>query len=91
MSQQIDTTTLNIADFFEADVYSPYGMAKIVNKILSSVGIVKGKKGEGLPPQMFYIYCSKGYIANDNNKKITKATAVEWTEAYVLKNLKSES
>ena len=71
-----------IASKFEAETFSPYGLAKIVNEILSILGSSKI-----LPPQMFYTYAKKGMIKADSSKYIAKIDAIEWTSKYIAKNI----
>ena len=58
---------------------SPYRASKIVNDLL----------GTRLPPQMFYNYVSKGYIASKivkDHRVISRSELVRWFTAYSLKN-----
>jgi hypothetical protein len=73
--------TFEIEAYF-ADEMSGYGLIKAVNKILADLGIDKE-----LPGPMGYTYLKKGYIKPlaDNNKRCTKAAAIEWTEKYLAK------
>ena len=74
------TDVQTIEDLLTEEFYSPYKLAKAVNKILDNVGIEKV-----LPPQMFYTYVKKGYIKADDNKRITREDAITWTEKYIAK------
>jgi len=86
---EIETTEttefdFEISTFFTQAVYSPYGVCKVVNKIIVHMGFVKV-----LPPQMFYTYASKGMLFNKKNKdlkEITREQAIAWTERYVQKH-----
>jgi hypothetical protein len=89
MSQELTTTEIAIADYFTADEYSPYGLCKVVNKILVAVGLDKE-----LPPQMFYLYAkhgtksqAPGYIQTVD-KKVLKDEAIRWTEQYLVKQFR---
>jgi translation initiation factor IF-1 len=98
MSETTTTTveiSPEIAALFDKDSYTPYQMAGAVNKALVAANIEKV-----LPPQMFYQYCAKGYIAASKvvvtMKKgktetregwvVAKADAIEWTTKYLAKN-----
>jgi hypothetical protein len=86
MTEQTSTVeteeTMEIAEYFEKETYSPYGLIKVVNKVLEDLGIDKV-----LPGPMGYTYCKKGYIATiDDAKKVVAAEdAIEWTEKYITK------
>jgi hypothetical protein len=95
MSEQINTSTVTIADLFTAERYSPYKMTAVVNQALAACGINKA-----IPPQMLYQYTADKsrntarYIATevvDGKRFVVKAAAIEWTEAYVLKQLARQS
>lgn len=78
-------TERDLGTYFEAETYSPYALAKVVNKILSDAQIEKQ-----LPPQMFYQYTSKGRIATINDERgskrqVAREDAIEWTEKYLSK------
>jgi hypothetical protein len=66
---------------------TPYAAAKIANAALESAGVEKV-----LPPQMFYTYAKKDYIANvtvDGKKRITEEGLAKWLEGYVAKHTKA--
>jgi len=58
---------------------TPYAAAKIVNAMLAEAGVEKT-----LPPQMFYTYVKKGYIASTDGRVTVEALA-EWAEKYIAK------
>lgn len=77
------TDEIVVADFFTAEIYSPYGVITTVNKVLKALGVDKE-----LPGPMGYTYCKKGYITTvpgTDKKKVTKAHAIEWAEKYIGK------
>jgi hypothetical protein len=55
------------------DTYTPYQVAGIVNKVYAIVGVTKV-----IPPQMMYIYNSKGYLGEKGNKLVTKEQVLEF-------------
>lgn len=74
-------------------LYSPYQCATLVNAQLRDLGIEKK-----LPPQMFYTYTNKGYIASqrdENNKvKVSHEALTQWFTKYIAKhhnNINTES
>jgi len=69
-----------IANYFTASTYSPYGMCKIVNKILHDID----SEIKELPAPMFYTYVKKGFIPSEN-KVVTREHAIEWTVKYLTK------
>lgn len=78
---------VGIETFFEAETYSPYAMRNVVNKILKAID----KDAKELPGPMFYNYVNKGYIVADENKKVTKANAIEWTNKYLAKRFAAQT
>jgi osmotically-inducible protein OsmY len=79
-------TEQSITEYFTTPTYSPYGMMKVVNKILSDLGIDKV-----LPGPMFYTYTKKGYIKSyvvGGKVTISAESATEWTEKYLTKLVK---
>jgi hypothetical protein len=80
--ESAETTTFQIEDYFENATYSPYGVIKVVNRILADLGIEKE-----LPGPMGYTYCKKGYIrTSDAAKKVVPSdAAIEWTSKYLAK------
>jgi hypothetical protein len=62
---------------------TPYGCAKIVNAELKEKGL------DSLPPQMFYTYVNKGYIASfvnaDGKRRVNELDLAKWFEAYIAK------
>jgi hypothetical protein len=71
----------SIAEQFTEPTYTPYKVAKVVNKVLEDLGVDKV-----LPPQMFYTYAKKGYLTGVKEAKvITRDEAIGWTEKYVVK------
>jgi hypothetical protein len=96
--QADNETTVGIETFFEADEYSPFQLAGIVNKLLAAAEIIDPKtdKIKVLPAPMFYTYTKKGYIKtiNDNRgdgRKVAKDVAVEWTSAYLAKQVAKQA
>ena len=81
--KQEETNVVELESFFKEELYSPYQLCKVVNKILESLQINKI-----LPPQMFYTYVrsDKKYIVCDENKKITKEECIRFTSKYIQKN-----
>jgi hypothetical protein len=77
------TNILSIAEYFTAETYTPYAVAKVVNQILADL-----ETGKVLPPQMFYTYAKKGMIGGcpKEAKSVTRDQAVQWTEKYVTKH-----
>lgn len=62
---------------------TPYAAAKIANERIKEEGLEKV-----LPPQMFYTYVNKGYIASvvvDNKKRVTKDGLEKWLVGYINK------
>lgn len=63
--------------------FSPYICAKIVNIELQKEGF------PSLPPQMFYTYTKKGYIASfkdeQNKIKVNEIELAKWLQGYLLK------
>lgn len=63
--------------------FSPYTCAKIVNIELQKEGF------PSLPPQMFYTYAKKGYIASFKDEqskiKVNEIELAKWLNAYLLK------
>lgn len=82
MSQQL---TLDVASKFTQELYSPYGLHKVVNGILAEVAKENHEIAKVLPPQMFYNYAKKQFIKNDEAKKITKEECIRWTTKYLTK------
>jgi len=81
-------TDLTVEDYFPADkpIYSPYGLCKVVNRVLGDVL----DDPKPLPPQMFYTYAGKGMLGNKGNadrKVLTRGQAVAWTDNYVTKRV----
>src|SRR5882762_7822734 len=84
-----------IVTSFSADLYqTPYALARDVNKALKALDVkaVDKKTNElvvkQLPPQMIYTYTApdKQYIKSDDQRRVTKANAIEWLVRYVKKN-----
>lgn len=65
--------------------YSPYQCATLVNAQLKEQGIEKQ-----LPPQMFYTYTKKEYIASfrdaNNKVRVTHEALTEWFTKYINKH-----
>jgi hypothetical protein len=83
MSELTITEEATLESFFEEEIYSPYGLIQVVNRVLKAAEVDKV-----LPGPMGYTYCKKGYIKTiegSNNKKVTRAHAIEWTEKYLTK------
>ncbi len=75
---QIETLVAEL-ESSKIEFVSPYRASKIVNDLL----------GTRLPPQMFYNYVSKGYIASKivkDHRVVSKSELVRWFTAYSLKN-----
>jgi len=65
-----------------SELVTPYAAAKIVNEILTEVGI------KNIPPQMVYNYVGKGYIASTEiagKKKVSIEDLQVWIEKYLAK------
>lgn len=66
--------------------YSPYKAASKINETLKLEGFDKK-----LPPQMFYTYTKKGYIASFKDEKgkvvIDEIELMKWYNSYKKKNL----
>jgi hypothetical protein len=60
--------------------YSPYQVAGIVNKVYAIVGVTKV-----IPPQMMYIYNSKGYLGEKGNKTVTQEQVLEFLNKKATK------
>jgi hypothetical protein len=82
----ISDTNDEIANVDSANtLFTPYQCATVVNAWLQEKGIVKE-----LPPQMFYTYVKKGYIASlyvDDKRFVELETLQNWFVAYVRKNV----
>jgi hypothetical protein len=72
------TTEVTFEDLVQGlvteDQYTPYQVATIINKIYAALEIedIKTKMIKVIPPQMMYIYNSKGYLGDKGNKVVTK-------------------
>jgi hypothetical protein len=73
-------TTVEIAELFTEDVYRPLGLRKVVNQVLKGID----PEAKELPGPMFYTYCNKGYIPNED-RNIKREDAIAWTEKYLAK------
>ena len=73
----------SLSTLFESEFVSPYGLCKFVNGVMTLMGI-----NQELPPQMFYTYVKKGFIAANSEKKVSKKDAIEWTLKYLSKKVK---
>lgn len=72
---------IQINEYFVETDYTPYKIAKIVNKILADLEIEKI-----LPPQMFYTYAKKGMLNGiKESKRIDAEHAIAWTERYIAR------
>src|SRR5689334_8774382 len=69
-----------IANYFVNATYSPYGMCKIVNKILHDIDADLKE----LPAPMFYTYVKKGFIPSEN-KLVSRDDAIVWVVKYLTK------
>jgi hypothetical protein len=76
-------TELNLSDLITEAEYSPYGANKVANKVFKALGWEKE-----LPPQMFYIYNSKGMLGVKGSKKVTAQELEAWLIKYLTKNFK---
>jgi hypothetical protein len=82
------STEYVIAKQFTEETYSPYALAKVINKILSDLDT-----GKQIKTQMMYNYTAKGYIKAQGEGKgrtVTKKVAVEWAEKYVVRFLDTD-
>jgi hypothetical protein len=83
-----ETTTITIQtvdgestldSYFVETVYSPLGLRKVVNQILSDL-----ETGKVLPGPMFYTYAHKGMIDGKKWAKGTGAPKIQFTREAVL-------
>lgn len=79
------TLNVEIAEKFAAELYSPYGLNKVVNSILADIALANNEAAKVLPPQMFYQYVAKGFIKANTEKKVSREECVRWTTKYLVK------
>lgn len=72
----------------QATLLTPYAASKIVNEVLTEVGVTKT-----LPPQMFYNYTKARlragkapFIECDEDGRITEDALARWFVKYAKKN-----
>lgn len=77
--------TIELADLFVEDSYSPYALANIVNKVLAASDI------KTIPAQMLYNYTGPKQLIKTVNgetgkgRKVSRETAIEWLTKYLAK------
>jgi hypothetical protein len=80
MSDTATQATVTFAPFFTEAKYTGYGLAKVVNDVLTLAEL------KTIPPQMVYNYGRKGLINGQKDAKaFTKAEAIAWADKYLGK------
>lgn len=92
MTDMLNETTDEIAEVSEANDYvTPYACAAIVNSWLKTHEVLDPTTESGFketPPQMFYNYTNKGYIAVtwiENKRYVNVEDLKKWYVGYVTK------